>query len=434
MATIFCSITYISLARAMRNDVDQRLTEEANAIAARLSPQFDGNLTFELSQDQIKRYRRKSVDASYFAIWNRNGEEVDRSGPKLSNERLDQKQPRTVNGTREVIVDGPDGSRVLVGKSLRREQSQLNQLVSTAIGVGTVMLLVSLVGGWILIRQALKPIDRISSAAAAISERNLSERIDVSSMETELSDLSCTLNDAFDRLEATFDRQARFSADASHELRTPLSVVLAQVELTLSRPRTEAEHVEALTIIRKAAGRMKSVVEDLLTLARADKNELILNKVDVDFKELVSEICTMMDPMTKEKRLVLETSFHHLTGEATVFADRERLADAVSNLVSNAVHFNVQNGTVNVSLSTVDNGVRLIVQDTGVGISKADQSRIFDRFYQVDEARQYASGRGSGLGLAITKWIIESHDGTLTVSSVEGIGTEFAVTLPLKLT
>src|SRR5687768_1886179 len=147
----------------------------------------------------------------------------------------------------------------------------------------------ALAGGWFLADRALRPIERITRTARSVSASNLSQRIDVTQVEGELNELARTLNDAFDRLQRSFEQQTRFTADASHELRTPLSIVLSHAELALKRPRSEADYRVTLETTLKAAKRMKSVVEALLTLARADSKQVALELEPVKLHDLVTD-------------------------------------------------------------------------------------------------------------------------------------------------
>jgi heavy metal sensor kinase len=271
----------------------------------------------------------------------------------------------------------------------------------------------------------------MSAAAASISASDLSGRLDATTTVGELKQLAETLNATFGRLEAAFERQKRFTADASHELRTPLTIILSQVELALRKERTPAEYREALEACLRAGHRMKGAIDGLLTLARADAREFQLAREKLDLKPLVEETVAMLRPLAAERNVTLRV----VAEPCELVGDRERLREVVANLVTNAIRYNKPNGRVDVTLK----GMALTVADTGIGIPEKDRPHIFERFYRVDKARlredasagqaRAGDAGGTGLGLAISKLIVEAHGGTIGFVSREDEGTTFTVAL-----
>ena len=251
------------------------------------------------------------------------------------------------------------------------------------------------------------------------------ERVNLAGVDAELAQLGAILNDMLGRLETSFEQQVRFTADASHELRTPLSVFLAHIELAMSRPRTAEEYREALTTCGRAAGRMKSLVDDLLTLARADAGRLALKATRVDLGAIAEECAGLLETLAARRGIRVEVA----TAPAELSADPDRLAQVATNLIANAILHNRPGGRVKVSTASEESEVVLTVADTGVGISEVDLPLLFDRFYRVNSARSREHG-GSGLGLAICRSIVEAHGGRIAVESRLGAGTTVTVRLP----
>src|SRR5207253_1283097 len=179
----------------------------------------------------------------------------------------------------------------------------------------------------------VRPIRAISATAAGISAADLSRRIDPAAIDTEFEELAETLNMTFDRLEAAFDRQTRFTADASHELRTPLTIIRTHAELALTRERSPQEYREALDTCLKAAARMTKLVDGLLTLARADAGRLVGTRMPVDLTRIAGEGVTMLRPVAEGKSVTLTAEL----APVTVNGDAVSLAQVVANLVSNAI-------------------------------------------------------------------------------------------------
>jgi heavy metal sensor kinase len=377
--------------------------------------------------------RRFDDEAPYFVVWlgddsvlrsSLAAADVPRPGPASA---LGGKQQARQRGDlREVVVPGRDGTRVLVGRPIAREVAELERLRWRLMWAGLGMLSVGLAGGWLLSLRAVRPIAAMSATAAAISADNLSRRIDLAGVDSELGGLAGTLNAMFARLEAAFERQARFTADASHELRTPLAVVLSQAELALARPRAADEYREALEASLRAAQRMRGLVEGLLTLARADAGRLELCRQPVDLGRLVEDGAALVGPLAEKA----DVEVHVTTEGAEVVGDPGRLTQVVTNLLTNAINYNRPGGVVAVHVEEGEGEAVLTVADSGCGIPEEDRGHVFERFYRADRARGRGLG-GTGLGLAICKSIVDAHGGTITFTSEAGRGTTFVVRLPL---
>jgi heavy metal sensor kinase len=320
---------------------------------------------------------------------------------------------------------GPRGTRILVGRPVGREQADLAAFAWQLAGAGAAVLAAGLAGGWVISARILRPVAAISATASAISATNLSERIDAGKVDRELAELAGVLNAMFDRLEAAFERQARFTADASHELRTPLAILRSHAELALSRPRTPDEYRETVETCLGATRRMTALVEGLLTLARADAGKLELRRQPVDLRHVVEEGVALFEPLAEGRGVSLAASL----APANVTGDPDRLGQVLTNLLSNAVQYNRPGGAVRVELGVAAAEAVLSVSDTGCGIPEGDRPHIFERFYRVDKARSRASG-GNGLGLAICKSIVEAHGGTIGFETKPGQGSTFWVRLP----
>lgn len=372
-------------------------------------------------------------DEPYFVVWKPDGGLIRAEPPKAADEVPpdDHVGPgldvhfRTRGFLREVTLLGPGATLILVGRPIGRELGDLRGLALRLTLTGLGVFAAGLAGGWWISARAVRPIARMSETVAGITATSLSRRIDLTDVDTELGDLGALLNTMLGRLEASFDQQVQFTADASHELRTPLAVILSQVELALARPRSADDYREAIEASGRAARRMKRLVDDLLTLARADAGGLELRTGPVDLGAISRECAELLEPLATRRGVRIEVS----SSKGELIGDAERLARAVTNLVNNAILYNRPDGRVTLSVVSQDDQVVLKVADTGIGIPEAELSRVFDRFFRIDRARSRASG-GSGLGLAICKSIVEAHGGTIEVSSRCGQGTTFTVRLP----
>jgi heavy metal sensor kinase len=391
---------------------------------------------FQIPSTLLRRGRRGTSGVPYFVIWHLDGTvfeasrlPVDLSVPPAPRaKRAPSSYLRQRDIWREIVVAGPLGMVVLVGKSMQKDYERLAHLLWRLVGTGCGVLAVGLVGGWVLAQRVTKPLATISATAAAISASDLSRRIDVTTTKSELGQLAQVLNTMFARLEAAFAQQTRFTADASHELRTPVSIILTQTELALAKERPAAEYHDALEACCRAAKRMKSLVESLLTLAQIDAGTLPLRPQPFDLRQSIEECVALLTPLAAERHIILTVDGPSVVWEG----DADRMAQVITNLMTNAIHYNRDGGRVQVTLtpSPTASEVVLTVADTGVGMASDDLAHIFERFYRIDKARSRALG-GSGLGLPICQHIIAAHGGMITCHSEVDTGTTFVVRLPL---
>ncbi len=386
-------------------------------------------------QKDDPRFAATQAHPYYFAIWRRDGgflvsspsapKDVPRPEFPAGAPRTRQTD-RTRDGYLEIFKATPPGEIILVGRSLGSVEASITRFGWMVVGLGTAIVAFGLAIGWWIADRALRPVRDIGQAAARISAGNLNERIRVTETDTELGALAAVLNDAFGRLEAAVQNQARFTSDAAHELRTPVSVVLAETQLILDDENTNPEARETATVCRRAAQRMHGLIESLLELAVVEGNPQSLEKDDWDLGELGANGVDIMRLLAQEKNIRLTAS----TTPAHCQCDAERIQQIILNLLSNSIKFSPKGADIEVS-SGLENGQAFLrVKDTGPGISADHLPHLFDRFYRVDRSRSRGTG-GTGLGLAICKGIAEAHGGTLTAESTAGQGSTFTLRLPV---
>jgi signal transduction histidine kinase len=325
---------------------------------------------------------------------------------------------------------GPTATLV-VGSQFDPGQT-LRQLLPGLLIAGPLTLLLAAVGGYWLATRAMRPVRSITAAAREIGETDLHRRLRLGRRD-ELGELAATFDGMLDRLEAAFARQRQFTADASHELRTPLTIVDLEVTRALATRREPEEYARALETIRAENATMTRLVDDLLTLARADAGHVRLRIARVDLGDLALEVVERLGPLARERGLALEAG---AMPEVIVRGDAEYLARMLGQLVENAIKYTAGVGSrVRVSVGRVGPGrAALRVEDDGPGIDAAHLPHLFERFYRVDESRgagETVPG-GSGLGLAVVEWIAAEHSGEARVRSAPGAGTTFEVLLPTE--
>ena len=335
-------------------------------------------------------------------------------------------QVETINNYRRAVDLLPSDELIEVGCSIAPELKELDRAAINLTAIGSLILLVGLAGGWWFVSRALRPIENISAAAVKISAGDLSQRINVAEAESELGQLAAVLNSTFARLESAFAQQKQFASDAAHELRTPVAVILTQTQTALNRERDAASYKETVEACQRAAQRMRKLIKALLELARLDAGQEKLKRLPFDFSKTVEDCVELIRPIADGRNIKIISELEPLE----ISGDSERLAQVVTNLLTNAIQYNRDGGEVRVKLKIKDGFVALKVADTGAGISAEDLPHVFKRFYRGDKSRTGAAN--AGLGLAITKAIVEAHGGTIEVASKEDVGTTFRVKLPIS--
>jgi heavy metal sensor kinase len=327
------------------------------------------------------------------------------------------------------VTVGGQSYVILVGGGLE-DNRQLMARFSTGLEAAIPALLaVSALAGYLLSRRVLRPIDRLTSAVRSISIGNLSRRLPIDQTGDEIARLAETCNDMLARLETAVGRINRFTADASHELRSPISFIRATAEFALSDPHLDADAAEALQEIHAESAEASRLIEDMLTLARADAGHPDLVFEPVDLAELVREVCDKVRPFAelKQQEFLLSGASDTIGG---VLGDRSRLRRLIWILLDNAVKYTPERGRIETILERDGEHARLSVKDSGIGIAPELLPRVFERFFRVDPARSQVDG--TGLGLAIAKWIADAHHIVLSVASTEGEGSTFSVEFPLS--
>ena len=282
-------------------------------------------------------------------------------------------------------------------------------------------------GGYLISRRALRPVDRITAAAESISISNLSERLEVPDTSDELQRLSETLNGMLARLNSSVQRISQFTADASHELRAPVSLIRTTAELAV-QGRTNDEYRADMLQILAEAERTSKLIDSLLLLARADAGGSELQPELTDLSTSVREAVDQGRSLAADKQIELQAGLNGAS--LVVLGDGEALRRLTFILIDNAVKYTSERGHVGVGLNRVDGQAVITVADSGIGIPEADLAHIFDRFWRADKVRSRGTG-GAGLGLSIAKWIVDQHHGSIEVRSQANRGTVFTVKIPL---
>ena len=329
------------------------------------------------------------------------------------------------------VLDYPVAARgkryaVQTGISMNKPMALLASFRSGLLLLTPVVILLAAAGGHLMSRKALRPVAALAAEARRINDRNLDIRLPVPRARDEISALSQTLNQMLERIDKAFASVRAFTGNASHELRTPISLLRTEIEVALYRPRAAEEYRATLTRLHEEAVRMTSLVENLLSLARADGGAEVMSLAPVNAGNLVERVEGIWK--VAMQRAMLDFRVELSEENLSLLGNANGLQRLLSILLENASRYTPPGGLVVLSAAAEEQRVVLAVRDTGIGISAEEIPRIFDRFYRVAQTSALAP-QGSGLGLALAKWIAERHGTQLNVESQPGQGSRFSFSL-----
>jgi len=312
-----------------------------------------------------------------------------------------------------------------IGRALDYNDQVLRSFTWDYFAWVPLVIVLSGVLGWFLAGRALDPVNSVADAAQHITHSSLDVQIPMRNANDELDRLIEAFNHMMSRLNRSFEQIRQFSTDVSHELRTPLTVVRGQLEVALFTAQTVDQYRDAMADALEGVERLSNIVRALLMLSQAESGQLALQKTEIDLAELVRDLVDQHQIPAEAQGVRLSAM---APASCLLSADRIQLERLLSNLLGNAIKYTPVGGAVKVTLIQNLDNVKLIVEDTGVGISPEHLPHIFDRFYRVPSAD---SEKGLGLGLSFVAWIAKAHGGAVTVESTLNEGTRFTVLLPV---
>lgn len=328
-------------------------------------------------------------------------------------------------GVFPVIRDGQHQAIVLMGQPMDVIQKSLNTLAATLILTYVGLLLFTIGGGFVLARKALNPITVMSKQLKKINAENLKERVPVPMTGDELEELSQTFNSLLDRLDEAFVRERQFIGDVAHELKTPVATLRGEIELALSKQRTNEEYKKSFNETLIDVNRLSTRIKNILDLAWLGADNASLGDHQFDLSSALVELKEIAVKLADQKNISVKSE---IESNIKIAGIEDKISRAVLNIIDNAIKYTPRDKSITISLCKKKDLAILEINDTGIGISEKDLSHIFERFYRGTKT---AKTLGSGLGLAIAQGIIKAHNGDIRITSVFGKGTRVVITLPL---
>lgn len=443
VCVLFCILLYTGMYYSLLREIDGFLQDEVRELAARVK-EYPTDLRAAEQAIRVELGHRVGADLS-FRLFDQSGRVLITSEPQ--DPRADQLS-RVATKARPggqpffetvTVPDSPHALRTCAfhvfgstgtprvaqtAYSLHRMKHSLALLRKMSVfGLGFAAIL-ALVGGWVLTRKTLLPINAMTVKARHIEADQLTDRLPRSGTGDELDRLAETLNEMLARIEDHVRQIRQFTADASHEFRSPLAALRGMAEVALTKPRSADELRQVIEVSIEQYDRLHRLAEDLLLLARADTDRAGLRRESVRLHDVIRDAAELYAPVAEEAGLTLDVG---PLADVELSGDGGRLRQMIGNLIDNAIKYNRAPGTIEVALHSRDGTAMVLVRDTGQGITPEDLPHIFDRFYRGDKAR---ASPGTGLGLAISQWIAKAHGGRIEVTSQQGRGTTVQVHLP----
>ena len=438
---LFAPLVYVTLEREMLSETDRWLAPFSEHILHALAGEGPSAPLSSVSQETLEPFASPGV---FVELLDPNGRPLARSS-NLAGEVIPVPDAAFASawwGTpssftaaaqgqsyRALLTPIPGGNEpkgfVLVASSLQQTDDALARIRFLLLAGNGFGLLLAVAVGWLIARNGLRPIEEITETARAIAlSQGLGRRLKVGKARDEVGRLAVTLNEMLASLDAAYETQRRFVADASHELRSPLTSIRGNIEFLQRALDAPAEdRAEALADVASEVERMSRLTSDLLLLAKADAGHRIeMDRVALD--ELLAETHRQRQGLTNGIAVKLEP-----LQPVAVLGSAPWLKQLLLILLDNAVKYTPPGGLVTISLVRQDGLAVIRVKDTGIGVAPEDLPHIFERFYRGDKARARDEG-GAGLGLAIARWIVEEHGGEIEAKSRPGEGTTFTVRIP----
>jgi len=316
--------------------------------------------------------------------------------------------------------------QVIIGHSLAETYQILHSLRNFLFLFGFIGTWFIAFLGWTISRRSMRPLRDFSTKVDRIGEATLDQRMDVENQYQELSFLACAFNAMLERLQKLLQAREALLSDVSHELKTPVTVIRSHCDIYLQKERPSAEYIEALEVIRTTTDLMGQKIRRLLGFAQTE-GELMrgMGFLPLSLEDCLRKARLTVEPLARERQVAITET--HSPG-LRVNGHAERLIEAFSNLLENAIKYSDRGGTVTISAQGQLDRVIVRIEDNGCGIAPEEIEHIFDRFYRGSSS---TSAEGSGLGLVLVKTIIEAHQGSIDVSSRQGSGSCFSIHLPL---
>ena len=444
-ALIICTFLYLGLRYRLLKEIDQFVLDETREMERVLSR--EPKETYFLMRFEDEMMARKYYPF-FFQILDKEGKPLyvskefretgyvanDQVLTNARNRKETREEIHSFKGRSTFLIistpvykDGKLAEIIQLGTHLHFVRKNLSHFRNNILIALPIILVLGALGGWVLARRSLSPIGYIASKAQNITSENLSRRLTPRGTDDEMDDLIRTINEMIARLESSFKRMAEFTADASHELKTPMCAMRGEAEVLLLKERKAEEYQEGLVHFIEQFDHLNQMINDLILLSKFDATQVELKMAPLRLDLLIKDLCNLFQVLAEQNKIALKMG---TIEEVTVLGDKARLQQLFTNLIDNAIKY-TSKGSIHVIVEKNESAALVKIKDTGIGIPKEEQERIFRRFYRADKSRSRETG-GVGLGLNIAEWIVHAHHGRIEIDSELNKGSTFTVYLPIQ--
>ena len=428
---IFGYIFYYNVRNSLFDEVDKGLAQSAELLKKSIQKKFTPvdfyfrDFKYIIPDDMSVAMANESGEIIYrnkfFISINLKSEERQKIGSSTSMFKIIEQN--------RVIIHQYDfygeNNYIIISKDISKLKQILNGVIFNYLWIMALLFSLSVLFSVLNLNNILKSITRITELTQKIKEDNLEYRIEESYNTKEIDTLVETINTMLDGIEQGFSRVKDFTSDVSHELKTPLTSMKNMLEVELIKNRSVEEYQDVMGTVLEDLGWLSGIINELLLITRLETDRVELKKEDINLKDIINDVIELMEIFAIEKDIRID-----LTIKEDIFikGDSSMLRRLMLNFISNGIKYNKDGGILSITLEKIEDGVRMIFSDTGIGIKKENLNKIFERFYREDKVRT-SKQSGTGLGLAIVEYIIKMYNGNINVKSEEGIGTEFTIEL-----
>lgn len=433
------SAIYITVAVTINFDINEELKREVN-VHREKSTKINGKITL-VHKEEWQQSEHNTIDMNpvYIQIFNNNGESIDKSpnlgakslilDPSSQDEKFSDSHLNSVP-IRQIQInleeDGQKFGYTVIAMSVNPQYRILSSLIYILVITYFSSLLFLFFLTRFIAGRSIRPALSIMETTKNITANNLKARITLPANKDELYTLSQNINELLNRIENAVNREKQFTTDASHELRTPLAIIQTTLEILIRRPRSLEEYEEKINSCIEEVNRIEHTITQLMMLARFEESDSNFMLQPLNIRNTIENAIQRNKDKIESKFITIEVSCEE---NILVFSHESMLSIMIGNILSNAVKYSHQSGTVNILVKTDDNNIICVVSDKGIGIHSNNMDKIFDQFYR-SEPGEHQHIKGTGLGLSIVKKITQLLNIQIDIESIKGKGTRIILKIP----
>ena len=441
LVSLTLSITYISMSKAIDSRIISQLETRFIALEEEYSEELDDHEKH--GEHRRSREARKEISEKLeeleeiledrnewiYLVSSENSQLVSsKNSPDYINLKIhiDHESGKTHHENTEIIYsvyDLPDDNFIIMTADLKEKNEYMVLYRNRFLIVSLVITIIGILACFAIIRSSLKGFAKVRLTADSIAAGDYSKRVNSHiGAPTEVVELSSSFNNMIERTQSLLKEIKEVSNNVAHDLRTPLTRIRGKVETTLMADASLMEHKELSGIVIEECDKLMLLINNMLTLAEYESGLATKKNERIDLKNLLGKLCEVFETVIEDKSIHIYTDLSN--EDLFIFGDTEKIQRSLSNLLDNAIKYTPENGEIKIVANVENDKIKIVVEDTGCGISADDQKRIFERFYRVEDSR---TTPGNGLGLNLAKAFIEKHGGRISVDSELGKGSSFKV-------